>query len=579
MNRCGCLYHRPNDKETEMLNKQKKKAKEILGTNFVVVYRFFRKVLESKYHYKIFRSRRCQVLLNIFAPIILDELSQEDPNIWERDKGIFISDNSLIKYKEDIISGKKSVLLVDDIMIHGRGLKQLYEMIDPGYKMDNIKIYILAKNHEECNVNSGILDRLDVELPVFEWGWKELSSQLVNLIYYNATPYISYVGSYCGEISDEKSDWNDKLWKLFQQEKIEWVDNTNDNQKQMNEASSVIFEKNELPNLFNSLCYACCLRIYENSDLKKRTLVPYIFLKNFSMSDAEKVSSFFAEQLSQEKFKYVCKDLSVNTFSDESGKMQYLVYKMRLVNALLSLFYGVYVADHYGLSWSEWKFDFAQFSICYGQRIAKELQDLVFSDFEDFIAQPVLTEEHSEDFCEDKELNMLFDTTLGENPPEKLSQFSEKLEKYFFENGIRDEKRAKIALPRKEGITINKILGYFSEPLSKIKLVSALLNAWDSGAASGNALASDGNGIIAMYVAAGEQCFRYGIKDKKKDIEYILKKYQEVFFRDSQTVKADIIDYINEQYSDNPEGKEELYSLIGHNLENLGKLNIPAILN
>ena len=240
MNRCGCLYHRPNDKETEMLNKQKKKAKEILGTNFVVVYRFFRKVLESKYHYKIFRSRRCQVLLNIFAPIILDELSQEDPNIWERDKGIFISDNSLIKYKEDIISGKKSVLLVDDIMIHGRGLKQLYEMIDPGYKMDNIKIYILAKNHEECNVNSGILDRLDVELPVFEWGWKELSSQLVNLIYYNATPYISYVGSYCGEISDEKSDWNDKLWKLFQQEKIEWVDNTNDNQKQMNEASSVI---------------------------------------------------------------------------------------------------------------------------------------------------------------------------------------------------------------------------------------------------------------------------------------------------------------------------------------------------
>lgn len=82
-----------------------------------------------------------------------------------------------------------------------------------------------------------------------------------------------------------------------------------------------------------------------------------------------------------------------------------------------------------------------------------------------------------------------------------------------------------------------------------------------------------------MYVAAGEQCFRYGIKDKKKDIEYILKKYQEVFFRDSQTVKADIIDYINEQYSDNPEGKEELYSLIGHNLENLGKLNIPAILN
>lgn len=579
MSRSGYLSCLLNECEAEILNKQKKSAKEILGTNYIVVHRFFRKVLESEYRYKIFRSRRCQVLFNIFAPIILDEMSQEDPNVLNRDKGIFLSDNSLAKYKKEIVKNNTSVLLVDDIMIHGRGLKQLYETIDPVYEMKNIKIYVMAKNHEKCDVNSGILARLNVELPVFEWGWKELSSQLVNLIYYNATPYISYVGSYCGEVSAERSEWKDELGKLLQQEKIKWIDNTNQSQKMMNETSSVIFDKSELPILFKNLCYACCLRIYVSDDLKKRTLVPYVFLKNFSLSDAEKVSSFFATQLNRKKFKCVCEDLKEKNFRDKAEEMEYLAYKMRLVNALLSLIYGVYVAEHYGLSQRVWKFDFAQFCICYGEDIANEVKDLVVSDFIEFINQSVLSEEHLADFCEDKELNTLFDTIMGENTPEKLPEFSEKLEKYFFENGIGDEKRAKNALPRKEGITINKILGYYSELSSKNKLISALLNAWDSGVASGSAFALGEKGIVGMYVAAGEQCFRYEIKSKKEDIKHILKMYQEVFFRDSETVKKEIFDYIDRKYPKDSKGKEELYRIIGRNLENLGKLNIPAVLN
>ena len=134
-------------------------------------------------------------------------------------------------------------------------------------------------------------------------------------------------------------------------------------------------------------------------------------------------------------------------------------------------------------------------------------------------------------------------------------------------------------MPRKEGITINKILGYYSESSLKNKLISALLNAWDSGVASGSAFALGEKDIVGMYVAAGEQCFRNEIKSKKEDIEHILKMYQEVFFRDSETVKRDIFDYIERQYSKDLKGKEELYRIIGRNLENLGKLNIPAVLN
>lgn len=117
------------------------------------------------------------MLFNIFAPIILNEMSQEDPNVLNRDKGIFLSDNSLAKYKKEIVKNNTSVLLVDDIMIHGRGLKQLYETIDPVYEMKNIKIYVMAKNHEKCDVNGGILARLNVELPVLSGDGK---SYLVN---------------------------------------------------------------------------------------------------------------------------------------------------------------------------------------------------------------------------------------------------------------------------------------------------------------------------------------------------------------------------------------------------------------
>lgn len=580
MNRYENLYCCPNKKEADILNKQKEKAKEILGTNYAVVYRFFRNVLELEYCYKIFRSRRCQVLFNIFAPIILNDLAQENPDIWEKDKGIFISDNSLAKYKEKIVKGDISVLLVDDIMIHGRGLKQLYETIDPDYKLDNIKIYVMAKNHEDCEVNTGILDRLEVELPVFEWGWKELSSQLVNLIYNNATPYISYVGSYYEALSAEKFDWKDKLWELVQQKQINWVDNTNEAQKKMKETSGVFFEKRALPVFFDNLCYACCLRLYENSDLRKRTLVPYVFLKNFSMAEAETVSSFLAEKLDDTRFSCICKSLRKKNYRDGLEKELNLAYKMRLANALVSLFYGIYVADCYGLSYPNWEFDIVQFGICYGKDIAEEVGKLVFADFSDFINITVLNEEHLSDFQEDDELSSLFDPIMNQiDNQTDLSVLNEKMEKYFFENGIIDEQRAKKVMSRKEGITINKILGHFSASSLKNKLISALLNAWDSGIASGSALALEEKDIVAMYVAAGEQCFRYGIKSNKKAIVYILQKYQEIFFKDKEKVKKEIFAYIDDEYSKNPEGKDELYSLIGPNLEKLGNLNIPDLLN
>lgn len=573
------IYCCSNKSEVDVLNKQKEKAREILGNNYTLVYRSFRKVLESNFYYKVFRSRRCQVLFNIFAPIILNDLDQEDPNIWEKVQGIFISDNALIKYKKEILKGATQVLLVDDIMIHGRGLEQLYESLDPDYKLQNIKVYVIVKNNESYGLKEEFLHRLKAEIPVFEWGWKELSSQLVNLIYYNATPYISYVGSYYGELFDDKSNCKVKFSDLVQQKQVNLIDNTNETQKKMKETSSVIFENNDVPLFFDNLCYACCLRIYENKDSGKRTLVPYAFLKNFSMDDAEAVSSFLAEKLDHKKFRSVCKDLQMKNYSNELDKKQYLAYKMRLVNAFVNLFYGIYVADRYDLSLENWTFDVAQFNICYGDNIAEEALNLVFADFSDFVNLPVWEKKYVNDFQEDEELASLFDETMDQANSMQLPILREKMEQYFFENGMIDERRAKKFLPRKNGITIKKILGKASVSFPKNELISVLLNAWDSGIASGSTLAPVGKDIVAMYVAAGEQSFRYDIESNKSAIEYILKKHREVFFRDREIVKAEISDYIDREYSDNPEKKDRLYNLIGKNLEKLENLNIPAILN
>lgn len=573
------IYCCSNKSEVDALNKQKEKAKEILGNNYTLVYRFFRKVLESDCHYKVFRSRRCQVLFNIFAPIILNNLAQEDPNIWEKIQRVFISDNALIKYKKEIMKGATQVLLVDDIMIHGRGLEQLYESVDPDYNLHNINVYVIVKNNETYGLKEEFLHRLKAEIQVFDWGWKELSSQLVNLIYYNATPYISYVGSYYGKLFDDKSNWNDKLNDFVRQKQMNLVDNTNKTQKKMQETSNVVFENNDIPLFFDNLCYACCIRIYENKDSGKRTLVPYAFLKNFSMDDAETVSSFLAEKLNHKKFRYVCKDLRMKNYSDELDKKQYLAYKMRLVNAFVSLFYGIYIANRYNFLLENWTFDVAQFNICYGENIVKEAKNLALDDFSDFIDMPVLEKKYINDFQEDEELALLFDKTMDQANPVQKSTLREKMGQYFFENGMIDEERAKQFLPRKDGITIKKILGMTSMLFSKNELISVLLNAWDSGIASGSTLAPVGKDIVAMYVAAGEQSFRYDIESNKSAIKYILKKYQEVFFRDREIVKTEIYDYINQEYSDDPEKKDRLYNLIGKNLEKLENLNIPAILN
>ena len=135
-------------KNQEYLQKLNDELKRILDESYDGVYDFFYELLETDVPYKILRSRRCQVLFNIFVPIILLEYNDSI-----KMKGMFISDHALTKYKEKIL--KESGLIIDDIVIHGRGLQELYESLDRNYSCKRISIQVYhQRDRKSTRLNS-----------------------------------------------------------------------------------------------------------------------------------------------------------------------------------------------------------------------------------------------------------------------------------------------------------------------------------------------------------------------------------------------------------------------------------------
>jgi len=181
--------------------------------------------------YKILMSRRCLVVFQIFTLIIL---TNEEVSV----RGSFITDKSLVKYREDAI--ENSAVIVDDIMIHGRGVEKVYNMLDPSNdcKLSNIRIYVFKRCYDDAIcIRKKLLEKVECDSLAYKWEWRETSSQLVNLIYACAFPYTSFIGAYSLETESFK------MSELNNSGKFILEDNTKIAQRKLGEEVYILFEK------------------------------------------------------------------------------------------------------------------------------------------------------------------------------------------------------------------------------------------------------------------------------------------------------------------------------------------------
>lgn len=273
-------------------------------------------------------------------------------------------------------------------------------------------------------------------------------------------------------------------------------------------------KKEAVPSIFEKLGYDFCMRFYCSKDLRQITCIPYAFLKNFSIDHAKLLFECITKALKPKKFPYIIAALKDNSAFEVNA------YQMRLLNALLSIFYGQYVFHKYKINFKESIFDIDTLAKSYNEYVAQELAAI---SYEDIIAFISLELDQNiccvQEFEEDKELSEVWKNLLKDE-----KDVGALMSRFFVKNGLIDDKYAISGKPRKQGISMDYI--YNSFPRERRHEVSkAQLMAWDSGYASMSNQYSEDGTRIASFVTAGEQNFRYIFELFSKEIQKMVLYY------------------------------------------------------
>lgn len=551
----------------QQICKQVAVAQDILGENYRGVYDFFCDVLEKPVAYKILRARRCQVLFLTFLPIILLEEGDEIEI-----SGEFISDNALIKYKDKML--EKSGIVVDDIVIHGRGLKEIYQLIDENFEYSDIGAFVYAKSRR-AKLYDKLEAKLESYIDAFEQEWRSLSTQFVNLIYACAVPYASYV---------ESSYENNAVFPIEGLDKnFIIINNTNYYQKLQNEASWVLFEKEPVPSIFDKLGYDCCLRVYTSNVMERTTYIPYIFIKNMCFDEMVRIIEEVCSKLPQEKAENIIHDLLEK--SDDEERCNTVPYKMKLFNTLMNHIYGLYLKNKYAILMKQSNIDVPMLIMCYGEKIAEDFLNLEYQDVLDVLNSVVIS-------CvgmnieEDSELidilnNINFSQSEFSKCDDKryVKEKIKQLQEYFYQNGKIDEKLAQRGELRKKGVSLGTFYKIVDPEDAHIVSVSQV-SAWDSGIASCN-IAFGGDHVILSYIASGEQSFRYVLERHKKLLSDMIYAYNSPLWNQTEKTGEDLAYEIYCQYltmlKKEDRDRKILVSFIEENLDKLKDWGIPEI--
>lgn len=502
----------------------------ILDRNYDLLYDYFCNALEREEEYKILRARRCQVLFLIFLSIIF----KNEPDIQIH--GIFISNHAIAKYKEDIL--KSSAVILDDIVIHGRGLQELYEEVDEEFRNDNIHVYVHKVSRNADAMADKLKKKLESDSRIFDWEWRELSTQLVNVIQATAAPYVSFVEAYISTRNIDPEKMNNRFIIY---------DNTNNDQKRVGAKAYVFFEKDVLPSVIQSGGYDACIRCYESKKMKKVVYMPYVFMKAFSRDDIRFFCTEFSKNLKNKQ-----EALKEEVLKEQDNDLN-LRYRAYLVNVLLNRIYALYIDNKYNgmfdFSTGEW----STLAMCFGDAVANDIEELKYDDIRDFMDLEFDQTQRDEEL----EVDQILVSGLEEAWEDK--KLDETLPLYFYFNRQLDEDSVRRGEKRKEGLSIKTFYNKLNDDIHRVS--SLQLKSWDSGIAACDIFVIN-NKVVSLYARAGEQSFRY-ISDNADKLEEM----------------GDIVENISKQGDGEGQSMED--KLFGQflleNGENLDEWKVPKI--
>lgn len=155
---------------------------------------FIRSIVdESDYDYIVLMARKMYSLYRSFQ---IDE--SQTP---------IITSDAILLYSEEL-SGKK-VLVVDDILIHGRTVRNIVRLLKKiGVSEVGFRAFVISTEQAQSDKFDGV-DRLNYTLKLQRWHWRKISRQIVNRLHETYTP----LRSSCSHIRMTSSTGSSIQWR------------------------------------------------------------------------------------------------------------------------------------------------------------------------------------------------------------------------------------------------------------------------------------------------------------------------------------------------------------------------------
>lgn len=444
-----------------------------------------------------------------------------------QNSGKIVTHRALPLIRSDIITQKyKKIVVADDIIIHGRSIRQVYDELIAISPEVEVRLMSYARNDKDTRIYKDILSKINSRYLIAEYERRALSNEIVNTFYIAGRPYISYVPYFTLNLR-----WNDLKRRLPDEGCLSIQDS--DMKKYGIEA--YLYKGKEL-DIFRGIrcCKKCVVRLYYYSQLDLTIMIPYFLTNIMEERFLEEISDYVRKQFLKPEYQRL---LERNSQAAEMRSME-LVY-------ILSAWMGMYFLNRMQCSEYIWHKEIEKYNFCVGilpetKFSASEIENYVkgFKQVADHIASGEIKENDNNSEVQtllSKYNDLKIKYTTNYDRWKKMTAWNADqsnyemrfISNYLVENGELDEELCKGDNGKKNrlfGVPVSYILDDMSDYLYELfgqkeerenysdRVWAALIGTADSGRGTiviKTEKADDQNEYTESVIYAGEQNYKF----------------------------------------------------------------------
>lgn len=266
------------------------------GVELASLKTFFLNVIKKDVDVVVFTTRRSHLLYCLFKRYVITEFEFEKYNSSQNKK--YITDKAVCLNYYNI--NQKNVLVVDDILVHGRALVSVIQKIEECCP-NRIEQYVFAQSKnittkaESEKINICKIECKKGELEDAEW--KRLSNQIVAALILSSIPYASYVFSINKNMSIDDFDTLALGFKnlLIKNDCQDYNLDLSLNEYENNSDLTKVIEENIIAYIFpigyESNELFSYIRLYYNKITETCIIIPFFFMSSYTKDELKELSS------------------------------------------------------------------------------------------------------------------------------------------------------------------------------------------------------------------------------------------------------------------------------------------------